>query len=231
MEDINLKELLKFFIDKIIIAILLTLIVCLASFIYNSSVKTPMYKSSTTLLLTQANDINSNATITQNDVTLNQKLVATYSEIIKSKKIINQVIDDLDLDMTYEDLFKQISVAAVNETEIIKITVVNNDAQLAKNIANSLAKTFSSEIVDIYNIQNLCIIDVAEAENEPYNMNTVKEIVISFMGGIVLSCAVVFVLYYFDTTIKSSDEVESKLQLPILTTIPTNVKRGGKNEK
>lgn len=231
MEEINLKDLFKFFIDKIFVIILLTLIVCFSSLIYNSFIKTPMYKSSTTLLLTQANDSNVNTTITQNDITLNQKLVTTYSEIITSKKILKQVISELKLNLDVDGLREKITVSAVNDTEIIKITVTDKDAMLAKEIANSIAKIFSSEIVDIYNIQNICIIDVAEASSEAYNMNLAKEVVISFVIGIVLSLGVVFVLYYFDTTVKSSEEIEQKLQLPILSSVPIVVKRGNKNDK
>ena len=103
---------------------------------------------------------------------------------------------------------------------IIKITVDNKDGNLAKNIANEIAKVFNGEIIKLYNIQNIGIVDYAEESLVPYNINILKSIAIYILAGLFTSLAVVFVMFYFDTTIKTTEEVERKLNIPVIGAIP-----------
>ena len=113
-----------------------------------------------------------------------------------------------------------ITVSAVNDTEIISVTVKNSDPEMAMKIANEVADTFCDEIVKIYQIKNVNVIDLAEIDDTPYNINLFKQIVIYILIGLVLSSAIVFVMYYFDTTIKTKEEIEEKVGLPVLGMIP-----------
>ena len=215
MEEIDLKELLNYFVSKIFLMLSIVFVVLIIGFSYDAFIKVPKYKSYTTVLLTTENN-----TITSNDIILNKNLIDTYTEIIKSRKVVGKVIDNLSLEYDIETLQKNIAVANVNDTEIIKITVADEDSNLAKNIANETAKVFNAEVIKLYNIQNIGIIDYAEASQKPYNINLIKSIAIYLMIGIILSLAVVFVMFYFDTTIKSVEEIESKIGLPALGIVP-----------
>ena len=150
MEEIDLKELLEFFKSKIGLLIIITVSICLLGSIYGLFIQTPMYHSYTTIIL-GSNESASSSTITQSDITLNKNLVDTYAEIVKSKRVLEQVIDELNLDVSYSKLHSRISVSALNDTEIIKITVSDEDGINAKNIANVTANVFSKEIVKLKN--------------------------------------------------------------------------------
>ena len=126
MEEIDLKDLFNYIKKYIFIIIIVAVALLVEVFIYDKAVKIPMYKTYTTLVLTQSNE-NTTATITQNDITINQKLVATYSQIVKSKLVLQQVINDLNLDYTYKELYKNITVENVQNTEILKISVRDKD--------------------------------------------------------------------------------------------------------
>ena len=89
-----------------------------------------MYQSYTTVIL--GSSANTSNSITQNDINLNKNLVSTYAQIVKSKRVLEQVITQLDLDIEYEELANKISVGSVNDTEIIKISVSDSDAVRAK---------------------------------------------------------------------------------------------------
>ena len=143
MEEIDLKELFNFFKGKIGFIITITAAVCILGSIYGFLIQKPMYQSYTTVILGSSTTTSNG--ITQNDVTLNKNLVSTYAEIVKSKRVLNQVIKELELDTSYESLVNEISVSSVNETEIIKITVSDRDAVRAKNIANVTANSFAKE--------------------------------------------------------------------------------------
>jgi len=228
MEEIDLKELLSYFWSKILIIIAVVVVSVAMSIIYRSAIKTPLYQSYTTIVLTRSessDDLSDNG-ITQNDITLNQKLVSTYREIMKSRRVLDQVIEDLHLEVTASELKGRISVVSEQDTEIIRITVTDEDSADAKNIANAIARVFSNEIVKLYSIKNVSVIDAALEQDAPYNINPLKETVLALLIGVVLGCAAVFVMYYFDTTVKSADEVEKKLGLVILGSVPRSSKGG-----
>lgn len=220
MEEINLKELLSYFISKIWIVFITFGLLIMFSVVNTKFIKVPLYNSSTTIVLTINNENELNTSITQNDITINQKLVATYRQIIKSRRVLDKVIENLELDMEASTLSKKVSVTNETDTELLKITVSDEDPELAAMIADEIAKVFSEDIVDIYNIKNVSIIDKAlEAEN-PYNIKLVKDAIIFGMLGIVLGLGIIFIMFYFDTTIKNSEEIEEKIGLPVLGVVP-----------
>ena len=211
MEEIDLKELFLFVKSKLGLLIIITAGVCLLGCIYGLFVQKPMYQSYTTVILS-----GNESTITQNDMALNQNLINTYAEIVKSRRVLEQVIDELDLNLSYEQLASKISVTAVNNTEIIRITVSDIDAIKAKNIANITASHFASEVVDLMGMDNVDILDEAIESKAPYNINVTKQITIYFILGLILSVGILFIIFYFDRSIKSIEQVEQKIKLPIL---------------
>ena len=196
------------------------LLFLITGFIYISFIRIPLYKGDTTVILVNKSGDNNNQSVTQSDVVLNQKLVSTYTQIVKSKKVLNQVINNLNLSYTYGQLNNHVSVSNISDTEIIKISVSDEDPEIAAKIANAVASVFKNEVSDIYHLENVTIIDKAEVQSKPYNIKVAKTLVISFVGGFAVSIMLLFVLYYFDTSIKSSEDVEKKLGVAVIGTIP-----------
>jgi len=230
MEEINLKDLFKFFMRKIPIILFVTILVLSLGITYTSFLKTPLYSGDTTLILVKSEN-GQVATVTQSDIVLNQKLVSTYAKIIKSKRVLNQVIEELKLSYDYEELMENVSVSSGNDTEIIKISVTDQDAKQATRIANMIAEVFKSEIMEIYNLENVSIIDEAEIAKEPYNIQPIRDFVIYFGIGIVISSGIVLMIYYFDTSVKSSEMIEERLGIPVIGNIPLSGKKKDKKKK
>ena len=227
MEELDIIELLYALKNKVKYIIVTVLICAVLGLVYSKFLVTPMYRSSTTFVLSKStdsttpNDINQTSeAITQNDVTLNSKLVSTYSEIIKSKSIAKEVINSLGLDMSVEEFTSKVSVTSKDDTELIEITVSNSDAKLSADIANSLAEVFREKVNQIYKIDNLSVIDIAEPSSLPYNIGTVKNIVIFALIGLILSCGVIFLIVYFDDTVKDEKDIETLLNIPVIASIP-----------
>ena len=224
MEEINLTELLSYYLKKLPIIILVTVLMVLVGYFYSEEIQVPMYHGTTTIILVQKSDDNQSANMTQSEVNLNEKLVSTYSQIIKSRRVLDQVKNNLKLEkLSVNDLANKIGVTGVDDTSIIKVSVSDKNNKMAMNIANEVASVFKKEITDIYNLENVSVVDKAIIEEEPYNVNIKKELLIFGFAGLVLSCGVIFVIYYFDNTIKSKKDIES-LDLPILAEVPS-VKR------
>ena len=223
MEEIDLKELLSLFWSKIFQIIIIVLIFTGIGVAYTYGFTVPKYSSSTTLVLTGSEQSAGNDgtnSITTTDVTLNSKLVSTYSELVKSSKVLRQVISNLGIDVNEEELRKNVTVKSVEDTEVIKITVTNENAAYSAKIANEIAKIFSSMVSDIYNINNIYIVDEAEISDVPSNIHHTKDVVIFAFIGIVISVMYVLIANMLDTTVKTPEDVEKGVGLPVLVTIP-----------
>lgn len=232
MEEINLMQLFNYYLKKLPIIIITVIVAIILGICYIEYIQVPMYHGTTTIILVQkSSGDEENINITQNELTVNEKLVSTYSQIIKSRRVLNQVIEELDLKTTTNDLADQIEVTAVTETSIIKVTVSDKNKKNAVKIANEVAEVFKDEITKIYNLENVSVIDEAIVEKAPYNVNIPKQMVIYVLVGLVLSCGVIFVMFYFDNTIKSKKEIETTLGLPVLAEIPVAGKLKRKKRK
>lgn len=224
MEEINLKRLLEVTLSlKWIIAGMLVLMLavgCLYTFCYVE----PEYQSSIKLVLAQvvqnADQTQSPDAITQSDITMNNQLVSTYTEIIKSKNVLKRVNEALGLEMSTDALSKKIKVTSVEKTQIMKITITDRNSELAQKIATELANAFKQEVMAIYKIDNVNIIDEAEISNTPSNINHIKDIIIFEMLGIFLSCGIVLIIYLMDTTLKDEKDIETEIGVPSLGMLP-----------
>ena len=139
MDELDLKDLFNMFWTRKFEIILIVIIAVVIGFIYSYVLVKPEYKSTTSILLAKSNAAQSgDGTITSTEITLNQKLVSTYSDLIKTDKVLTQVINNLKIDKTVENLKKNIQVTAKDDTEIIAISVTDADSEMARKIANEV---------------------------------------------------------------------------------------------
>lgn len=222
MEELDLKDLFNMFWAKKFEIILIMAIAIVIGFIYSYVLLKPEYKSTTSILLAKSNAAQSDdGTITSTEITLNQKLVSTYSDLIKTDKVLTQVINNLQINKTVEQLKKNIQVSAKDDTEIIEISVTDADSEMARRIANEAAQVFITQIAqEYYNMDNVYVVDEARAESAPYNINHTKDLVIFVAAGFVIACIYVLIANMLDTTVKSKEDIEKKLGLTVLTSIP-----------
>lgn len=232
MEEIDLKELFNIFWSKKLFIIMVTLTFAVLGLYYGKRIVIPDYKSTATLVLTKSNNTET-STITQSEVTLNQQLVATYTELIKTNNILRQVIYNLKYnDITEEDLRKNVEVQLVSTTQLIEVSVKNTDNVKAKELTNEIVKVFIEKTKEIYKLENIHMVDEAKVEEKPYNVNYKKDILIFASIGFILAIGIVYIKSLFDTTIKNSEEVEKRLGLTVLASIPQydyEMKKKGKN--
>lgn len=224
MEELDLKQLFKIFWNKRLHIIAIILLFLVIGSVYTFAFVKPKYKSYTTLVLAQTDVMVSENEkqqgITQSDLTLNQKLVSTYSELVKTKNVLREVISELKLNVEEEELKKNVTVKLVEDTELIQITVTNRNALDAKNIANKIAEIFSDRIKEIYKINNITIVDEAEEATEPYNINHIRDLAIFMVIGLVVAVIYVLLTNLLDSTVKSAEDIEKELEVSVLASIP-----------
>ena len=223
MEELDLKELFFMFWNKKLEIILITLMFVAVGIGYSYFFVKPEYTSTTSLVLAQSSSSGQtgDGAISATDLTMNSKLVSTYSELIKRKSILGQVCENLNIpDSNIQELRGKIKVNSAKNTEIIEISVTNKDPNKAAAIANEIAKVFGEKIVEIYNISNVYLLDRAEANAVPSNINHMKDVVIFAFIGLVIAAVYVLIANMLDNTIKTEQDVEATTELLVLSSIP-----------
>ena len=219
MEEINIKDFFNYLKKYIFIICGVIILFVIGIFIYDKSIKKPLYTTYTTIILTKSNETQTNTTITQNDILLNQKLVETYTKIIKSKLVLDQVISETGITYTAQELGENVSVEAYENTEMLKISVTDSDPELSASIANSIAQVFSGEVAKIYQMNNISVIDIAQIPEEVSNNTLVRDVFIALFISIFGSIGVIFIIYYFDDSIKLTDDLEEEIGMPVIAKV------------
>lgn len=238
MEELDLKELINMFWTRKLQIVIIVAIFLIIGLVYSYLYVSPEYQATTTVILAQSATTTegSQETITSNDLTLNQKLVSTYSTLIKSDNVLDEVIRNLNIDKTAESLQSHITVSSVDDTDLIQISVTDANPELASRIANEVVNVFIEKVANgVYKINNAQVWDVAETPTAPYNINHTRDLIVFIFAGFVVSAIYVLIANMLDTTVKSKDDIEKKLGLTVLTTIPLcdfdmniNKRKGGK---
>jgi capsular polysaccharide biosynthesis protein len=220
-ETISLKELIQTLKKRMSLIIILTLMAVLVSAAISYFVLTPIYQSSTQLLVNKSNDDQQSFNV--GEVQTNLQLINTYNVIMKSPAILDIVIDDLNLDMTTGALNEKVTVQSEKDSQVVNISVQDEDPKQAAAIANKIAEVFQTEIVKIMNVDNVSILAKAElGENpSPIKPQPLLNIAIALVVGLMAGVGLAFLLEFLDNTVKTEQDIEKGLELPVLGVIPT----------
>lgn len=218
-ETISLKDLFATLKKRALLIITITVLAVLVSGVTSFFLLTPIYQSSTQLLVNQSKD--EATAYNYNEVQTNLQLIDTYNVIMKSPAILDKVIDELQLDMTVSALESKITVASEQNSQVVKVSVTDEDPVMAAKIANTVASTFQKEIVDIMNVDNVSILAKAEVSDSasPIKPQPLMNIAIALVVGLMIGVGIAFLLEYLDNTIKTEQDIERILGMPIIGVI------------
>lgn len=189
----------------------------LIAFVYSKFFITPTYESTTRIVvLNQSNSDN----LTVNDLNLGTQLSNDYKELIRSRDVVENVIEAYRLETTYEEFVGNIKVSSPTNTRIIDITLTHTNPLLAKDLVDKLREEASVKIKDIMAVDAVNLVDEGNVPLNPSAPSVKKWTLIGFLAGAFASMAVIVVLYLLDDTIKSSEDIEKYLKLSTLGTIP-----------
>lgn len=219
-ETIDLREYF-FILKKKMWIIVLSAVICgVISGLVSFYVLKPVYEANTTLIVNKEVENETTQMTTSDDLNFVQKLALTYGEIIKSRSVITSTIDKLNLDMTYEDLSEAVSITNVENTQIIKISVKNENPRVAATICNTIPEIFSTEVQRIVKASGTEVIDKAAEPEEPIKPNKKMNILIATVLGAMVSVFVIFLRESLNTKIKEPKDIEEKLGLPVFGVVP-----------
>lgn len=221
-ETISLKELFGTLRKRLSLIVIITLLAVLVSGIISYFFLTPVYQSSTQILVNQSK--NEQALYNNNEIQTNLQLINTYNVIIKSPAILDLVNEELNLDMTADQLNGKITVQSEQDSQVVNVTVQDTNPQKAADIANKTAEVFQEEIVKIMNVDNVKVLAKATVgeQQAPIKPQPLLNIAIALVVGLMAGVGLAFLLEYLDNTIKSEQDIEKLLELPVLGVI-TNI--------
>jgi capsular polysaccharide biosynthesis protein len=216
--ELDLRELVSILWKRLWIILLITFLATATSGVISFFVLTPQYEASTQILVNQSKV---EGQFNQGDIRTNLELINTYNVIVKSPRILDIVIQEYGLNKTYQQLNNQINVNAVKNSQVMSITVTDPSYKQAVYIANAIANTFQSEIISLMNIDNVHI--MAEAKEyvipSPVKPKPYLNMAIAFVVGMMTAVGLIFLLEYLDNTIKTEQDIEDILGLPVLGSI------------
>lgn len=224
-ESINLKDVFKTIRKHLKSILILTIFAIVITGLISYFVLTPVYQTSTEIL------VNQSPTETGPYVNLNietdLKLINTYSGIIKSPAILDQVVDELNLDLTSDQLIEKITVSNENESQIVSIAVVDEDPEMAVQIANTTAAIFKNEIRDLMNADNITILSPAAFRGEPVPIfpKPMVNMAIAAVISLMLGAGIAFLWENLNTTMKDEQDIKDILDIPLLGIIPQIVEK------
>lgn len=216
--SLELKDLFQILRKRFKIIVAVTLLATIAAGVISFFLVSPTYEASTSIIIGKTGDEKKD--VQYNDVLMYQNLVKTYSEIAKSKVVAQKTLDKLDSSMTVDQLQKIMTITPLNNTQIINISIKGKNAKECADTVNALADSFISEATRLYPSGNVQVIDKAEIPKKPVKPNKKLNVAIAFLLGLMVSTGIVFIIDYMDNTIKSEEDVEKYLELPVLGVIP-----------
>jgi len=220
-ETISLKEIFEVIKKRFMMIVAFVLGAALIAAVLSYFVMTPKYESSSQFIVNQGEQSQQQEQYNLNDVRLNVELINTYSVIIKSERILDQVVETLGLDYSASTLEGKLDVSSEQDSQVVTVSATDPNPNTATDIANTTVAVFQKEVPILYNVDNVQILSEAKtsANPSPVAPNPKLNIAIAIVLGGMIGVGLAFLLEYLDNTIRTEEDASQHLDLPILGVI------------
>ena len=215
---ISISEIIDAVKKRWKIIALTTVLATVVSGIFSFFVISPTYEASTKIFIgkegAESEGYNSS------DVSMYQNLIKTYSELIKTKDLVNKAIDNSQYDLSVNSVLNGITVNTLTGTQILQISYQSKSPSVAKNILESITNEFITKAEELVPNGNVKILESVEIPKNPVAPTKTMNIAIAFILGMMVGFGIVFLLEYLDNTYKNKEQLEKDLDIPVLGVIP-----------
>lgn len=235
MEEISIKDYIGVVTKHKLMIILVTLIATLISFGVSKFIIKPTFSATATLIVGNTKQDEQSKQADINELMAYDNLVSTYSKVITSRNILDNVAKNLSFKTNSDALNSMITVTPEQDTQLIDVAVKNKDKRKAQEIVNQVSKTFVNNISNIMKMeQNVHVLDRAVMPSAPISPKVPLNTAIAFFLGLMVSIFIAFIIEYLDDTIKTPEDIEKYLGLAVIGTIPLvteEILEKGENKK
>ena len=215
--EIDLLELFGHFMDKIWLIILGFLAGALIAGLITHFAITPKYTATAKMYMVSSS---SQSVVDLTDLNIGQSISGDYVELLKTRPIVEGVIEEQGLEYSYNELVNMMSLSVVNNTRIIKIDVASTDPKEAMNIANALAEKGVSELPKLMETPAPHVAEYAIVPVNRSSPSLTKNTMIGALLGLLLMLAIFTIQFLMDDTFKTAEEIEREFGVMPLTVIP-----------
>lgn len=215
--EIDLGAIFSILLDRILLIFFVGLFFALIGFGISNFVISPTYESTTGIYILNKED---NASVTYSDVQIGTQLTKDYAQLISSRYVLENVIQQLGLTFDYAELNKKINISTPTDTRIVNITVSDTDPVVAMNIANAVREVASEHIRNVMDIDAVNVVETANMPTKKASPSIMMWTLIGGFIGVVLVALLIILNFILDDTIKTSEDVERFLGLSTLALIP-----------
>ncbi|MFD2214001.1 YveK family protein [Metabacillus endolithicus] len=213
-KEINIRELFLVLKRYMWIILLITAVSTSAGTYYSLSSYSPLFQSTARII-----------------INADSSLMSTLKVIIQDTTVLDKVVKKLNLPYSPEVLSGKIMVANIGDSQVVTITITDADSKQAAILANSVAETYKEEIPSIMGFNDVKLLSQAKEVPFPINEDKNKPIIFGFVGGIVVSIGIAFLLDSLNNSVRKEHEIEELLGLPVLGTVPKMKKTNMKEKK
>ena len=224
---LTLKDLWSLFIRRLVVIVLAAAIAVGGIFAVDMAFYDPQYSSTATLYILRQNEgENTSSGEAANELSLALRLVYDCNYFLKSRTVLNDVIEELELDMTYSQLYARISAVNPANTRILEITVEGDSPEQAKAIVDRICDIGPAHIEDAMGFSQVHLYEYGDLPEHPSNSPSLLKYIVVGIAAAVLTYGVFLLMLILDDRIRSDEEIETVLGLSILAEIP-NTGTGG----
>lgn len=217
--EIDLREIFYLLKQKVALILSVTVIFGVAAGLYSYYMIDAQYSSTAKIYVMSKSD----TVLSFADLNLGSGLATDYVELIKSRPVMEEVIENLKLEMSYDDLLGIVSITNPSDTRILNITVKYTDPLVAEKIANNIVKVSKASISEIMHVEEPTIVEEAISTGQKVYPSNAKNAIIAALLGLFLTAGIIITLYLLDDSVKTSDDIERYLGLTTLGLIPDDM--------
>lgn len=217
MEEIDLLELFRAVLKYIKLIIVLCILFGVGGFFGTKLLIAPTYTASTSIYLTP--QVSDSGALDYNSQIANSKLVTNVVNLMTQNNVMSEVAKNVGLDNA-NSVKSCVDVTNETDTEIITVTATTTDPKLSKDIANDTVSTFIKTMQKNLNVRNIEVVDKAKLSYVPSGPNIKKNTLLATMVGFVLGCGYAVLRFLFDNRLRTKEEAEKYLGIPVFCEIP-----------
>ena len=219
-DTIDLRQLFEIVRRNLLLIVAVTVLFAAGGYLGTKFLITPQYEASAMLIVNSREGQQLQGSVTNDSLNSAKQLVETYSVILKSDTVLDQTIEDLNLPLSYDQLAAKVSITAVNDTQVMKITVQDADANLAKDIVSNIVEQAPEVIINTVKAGSVEVVSDASANPNPVSPSKSRNTALAGILGCVLVIGILFMKSLFNNRIMTESDISQKLALPILGVIP-----------
>lgn len=220
-DEIDLLELIQVLLQKAWLIVICFVVGALLMFGYTKLLVTPQYTATATVyILSSSTSLTSVA-----DLQIGTALTADFAEIAKTRPVLEAVIEETGIDESYESLLEKVTTENPTDTHLMRLIVVDEDPEQAKEIANAYADVMADQIADVMNTDKPNIAERAVTPKKPSSPNLMKNVALGGIAGAAIVILILLVRYFMNDTIQTEEDVRKYLNLNTLAAMPVDKRR------